>query len=116
MNAHARRKESRRLHMELPLGKAVRVADLRNRKVYVYRIGRSLVLDDNAIAAIVSATIHRHVNPGLSGTVDLMLTTKSGLERSICTSPRGLRLLNKEDRAPRPWWSDMRRKAKRSTT
>jgi hypothetical protein len=110
MNAHDRRKESRRRHMGMPLGKQVRVADLLNRKVYSYRLGESFVLDDFEIESIVNAKVNRHVRPGHGGLIDILLTSRHGHESVISTSAKGIRLAKPQDRALRPWWVETRRK------
>lgn len=110
MNAHDRRKESRRLHMELPLGKTVRLGPLLGRTVYAYgRLSCSILLDAASMAQVEFATVSRHVRCGHGGLVDLTLFSHDGKEQCISTSARGIRLLNPADRAQRPWWVETRR-------
>lgn len=110
MNAYQRRKESRRLHMELPLGKPVRLAPLMGRRVYGYgSLSRDITLYPRDMAQIEYATVSRHVRCGHGGCVDLMLFSRDGDQQCISTSARGIRLLNPADRASRPWWVETRR-------
>ena len=110
MNAHQRRKNSRHNHMVLPLSKPIRIQSLRGRRVYAYGgFSAFATIDDEILALIESATVHRHLG---NGTIDLLLTTTQGKQHCIQTSMRGIRLVNESDRAPRPWWSQLRRKAK----
>jgi len=113
LNAHQRRCESRRRHMELPLGKAVDFNALQGRRVYAYgSLSCDMTIYAHTLDKIGSATVHRHVRPSKGGPVDLLLTGRDGAKQVISTSVRGLRLVNREDRAARPWWADTRRKAK----
>lgn len=110
MNAHQRRKNSRHNHMALPLGKAIRIQSLRGRRVYAYGgLSAYATIDDEIIALIESATVYQHLG---NGTLVLMLTTHQHKQHCIQTSMRGIQLVNKSDRAPRPWWSQLRRDAK----
>jgi hypothetical protein len=110
MNAHQRRKESRRRHMVLPLGKQVRVEALIGRTVYAYgNVSGNIVIHGRYFDVIGSATVHRHIRNG--GPIDLVLTSQDGQEQVISTSMRGLRLIHPEDRARRPWWAELSRKA-----
>lgn len=113
MNSHQRRKASRRRHMLLPLGKEVRVGGLLGRRVYAYgRFGYDFTIYADDLEKIVTASVHRHVNPNIGGKIDLKLKTRDGREQIICTSMRGLRLKNPKDRAPRPFWVAMFRRVK----
>lgn len=112
MNAHDRRKASRRRHMALPLGKEVCVRALLGRRVYCYgAMSCTVTIDAETLSKFASAKVSRHVRPSTGGHVDLMLTSKHGDEQQISTSVRGLRLKNPADRAARPWWADLRRRA-----
>jgi len=115
VNAQQRRKESRRRHMVLPLGKQVRAEALIGRTVYAYgRVGGNIIIHGRYFDVIGSATVHRHVRNG--GPIDLMLTSQDGQKQVISTSMRGLRLVNPSDRAERPWWVETRRKHKAQAT
>lgn len=96
--------------MELPLGKEVRLSKLRHRRVYSYRLGCDAVLFSAVLAEISSATVHRHIRPGFGGRLDIKLVDHKGSETVICTSPRGIQLKDRHDRAPRPWWADLKRR------
>lgn len=113
MNAHQRRKESRRLHMQYPLGKQVRLGALLGRSVYAYgRVSAMVTINAVTLVRIDCAKVNRHVRCGHGGLIDLVLVSHSGDEQVISTSARGLRLVNPSDRAPRPWWVETRRKHK----
>lgn len=113
MNAHQRRCASRRRHMELPLGKQVRVEALLGRTVYAYgSLSCDITIHGRYFDVLGTAVIHRHVRPDTGGPIDLILTSQEGQEQMISTSMRGLRLVNPEDRAARPYWADLRRRAK----
>lgn len=110
MNAHQRRKESRRLHMELPLGTQVRLLPLLGRSVYAYGyMSCTTTIKATDMAKIEFATVSRHVRCGHGGLVDLTLFSHDGEQQCISTSARGLRLVNRSDRAARPWWVETRR-------
>ena len=109
MNAHQRRKTSRRNHMDLPLGKPIDFNVLQGRKVYAYgELSRCITLNSSVMDQIGSASVHRH----FTGKVDLLLTARNGKQQVIQTSKRGLRLLHPEDRAAYPWWSQTRIRAR----
>lgn len=116
MNAHQRRKESRHRHMALPLGKGVRVTALRGRTVYAYgELSANITIGNEEMSLIASAKVSRHVRCGRGGLVDLTLISHDGKEQRISTSARGIRLVDQGDRSQRPWWADLRRRAKVGT-
>lgn len=107
MNAHDRRKESRRRHMAMPIGKEVRLSDLAGRWVYTYgRISAKIKMTPDQLGLAIRATVNRHYR----GLIDLLLVNKAGDEQIVQTSMRGLRLVNPADKAARPWWVETRRK------
>jgi hypothetical protein len=78
--------------------------------VYAYGyISGDFTIDSTALHKISSATVNRHVRCGHGGRVDLLLIGPDAEEQIISTSSRGIKLINPEDRAPRPWWVDTRK-------
>lgn len=123
MNSHQRRKASRRAHMLLPLSAAIDLRPLIGRTVYVYgRHGINVELTANLMHGVVSGRVTRHLfnkhhaGSGEHAGVDILLTHKNGTEESVRTTMRGLRLKNKADRAPRPYWVNLRRAHREKTT
>lgn len=107
MNAHDRRKESRRRHMAMPLGKEVRLSDLAGRWVYAYgRLSTKIKMTPDQLVRATRATVNRHYR----GLIDLLLINKAGDEQIVQTSMKGLRLVNPADKAARPWWVETHRK------
>lgn len=107
MNAYQRRKDARRVHMTLPLGKAVVFSALTGRWVYAYgRISAKIKLMPEQMRLVSRATVNRHYH----GLIDLLLVSTTGDEQIVQTSMKGLRLVNPSDKAARPWWVETRRK------
>jgi len=78
MNAHQRRCASRRRHMDLPLGKQVRVEALLGRTVYAYgSLSCDITIHGRYFDVLGTAVVHRHVRPDTGGPIDLLLATST---------------------------------------
>jgi hypothetical protein len=114
MNSHQRRKDSRRRHMALPLSKEIDPLCLRGHIVYVlgkYQRKEYIPLDWKTDGC--TARISRHIFPH---GVTLDIIRPDGEEIYANTTTAGLRLLKSADRAPRPWWAELRRRRKNPST
>lgn len=106
MNAHQRRKDSRRRHMLLPVGAALDPTCLRSRLVYVLgKYQREMFIPKSWVG--FSVKIDRHIYPH---GVTVEGTLPEGEVVTFNTTIAGLLLLNPADRKPRPWWSELRRR------
>jgi len=95
MNAHQRRKHSRRIHMALPLGKEV---------VFIEPVWPF---------ATVKTTVFRHTPRQAPHTVDICWHYDDKPDVIRAVPLRNVRLKHAADRAARPWWATTAIKHKR---